>query len=137
MGGKPKEKTTKTQTAGVKAATEVGKKVKRVKRVKTKFTVDDWTTLQKGDIIKVSGGPYWLRDGESEDKKVYMGESGKFRVSYIDLNSQAIFAYGLEEMGLHLIYMGPLKISEETGTTFRAHKVILIKEAIRPVKEKV
>lgn len=104
------------------------KRGKAWKPPKTKFPVEDWTTLQKGDIIKVSGGPYHeVRGAEN----ISMGEHGKFRVSYLDIPNQAIFAYGLKKMGLHFIYMGAPKIMKETGTIYRAHKVILIKPITR------
>ena len=68
-----------------------------------------WTQLEKGDVIKCSGGPYYMQeDGET----LNMGERGKFKVEGTD--QKGILAWGLGKSGgfCH-IYMGTEQIGDE------------------------
>ena len=91
-----------------------------------KKLVEDFTTLNKGDKIKVIGrsGPYHT---DNDGNKHYLANRGKFTVDSIMKNG--IMAYS--EFGTNeFIYMGPDETSPILNSLTRsAHKVILIKKA--------
>ena len=93
----------------------------------------DWTTLQKGDIIKVIGGSGPVMLINKEDKhgtvittKESLGYSGTYRVLY--LGKDGIHAYPVKanESGHCYIYMGKTFESENLVKT--PHKIRLIKK---------
>lgn len=90
----------------------------------TKFIKNfDWRTLEKGDKIKVSGGPYFFTNGEM----IHMGYRGKFIVESID--AQGIRAWGIEKQsGFAHIYMGRDTQNRETGVWKVKHKILKIKK---------
>lgn len=82
----------------------------------------DWRELQKGDKIKVGGGPYFLHHGEL----IPMGYRGKFVVEKID--DKGICAWGLDKnAGFAHIYMGPDYQNPETGVWKVKHKILKLK----------
>mgnify|MGYP006282000175 FL=1 len=61
----------------------------------------NWRELQKGDRIKVNGGPYFVSKGDF----IPMGYRGRFIVESID--AHGILAWGLDRhTGFAHIYMG-------------------------------
>ena len=83
----------------------------------------DWRTLEKGDKIKVTGGPYFFTNGEF----IPMGYRGKFIVESID--AQGIRAWGIErQSGFAHIYMGRDVQNRETGVWKVKHKIAKIKK---------
>jgi hypothetical protein len=91
-----------------------------------------WTKLEKGDVIKCSGGPYYMQeDGEA----LNMGERGKFKVEGID--NKGILAWGLGKSGgfCH-IYMGREQIGDRNhgeGYIKIPHRI----HKLQPKKERV
>lgn len=82
----------------------------------------DWRQLQKGDKIKVAGGPYFVSHGEF----IPMGYRGKFIVEGID--EKGIHAWGLDKnAGFAHIYMGPDWQNPETGIWKTKHKLLKLK----------
>lgn len=82
----------------------------------------DWKDLQKGDKIKVGGGPYFFHDGEL----IPMGYRGKFIVEKID--DKGIQAWGLDKnAGFAHIYMGPDYQNPDTGIWKVKHKLLKLK----------
>lgn len=89
----------------------------------TKLVKDfDWRELQKGDKIKVTGGPYFVFSGEF----IPMGYRGKFIVDSVD--AQGIRAWGIDrQSGFAHIYMGKDIQNRETGVWKVKHKILKIK----------
>jgi len=85
----------------------------------------DWRQLEKGDRIKVGGGPYFLNNGEL----IPMGYRGRFVVEAID--NHGIRAFGLDKhQGFCHIYMGPNTQNKETGVWKQAHKLMKLKKKV-------
>ena len=83
----------------------------------------NWKELEKGDKIKVSGGPYFMFAGEF----VSMGYRGRFIVESVD--SQGIRAWGIDrQYGFAHIYMGKDFQNQETGVWKVKHKIVKIKQ---------
>jgi hypothetical protein len=94
-------------------------KEKRTLKVVKDF---DWKQLEKGDKIKVGGGPYFLHQGEL----IPMGYRGKFVVERVD--DKGIHAWGIDKSaGFAHIYMGPDFQNPETGVWKVKHKILKLK----------
>ena len=82
----------------------------------------DWKELQKGDKIKVSGGPYFVVHGEF----IPMGYRGRFVVESVD--AQGIRAWGIDrQYGFAHIYMGKDIQNRDTGVWKVKHKIVKFK----------
>ena len=98
---------------------KITNKEKRTLKVVKDF---DWKQLEKGDKIKVGGGPYFLHDGEL----IPMGYRGKFVVERVD--NKGIHAWGLDKnAGFAHIYMGSDYQNPETGVWKVKHKILKLK----------
>lgn len=93
--------------------------------------IENWQTLNKGDIIKsVSGnGPYW--ENPETWEKVYMGSYGRFMVESVGANyircSRLIknSRKNYKMSGTHVLYMGPSRKSELCDNLYSCpHKII-------------
>ena len=83
----------------------------------------NWKDLQKGDKIKVTGGPYFVSHGDF----IPMGYRGKFIVEYID--DTGIKAWGLDKStGFAHIYMGRDWQNPITGVWKIKHKLLKLKQ---------
>ena len=94
-------------------------------RKQRNFTTD-WQKLLKGDVVRVSGGPIWMRPIDNGGP-LAMGYKGIFKVKHLD--SSGIHAYPIKaknEAGFCYIYCGPEKIMS-TGTIMRPHDVVKVK----------
>lgn len=85
----------------------------------------NWKELKEGDVIRVTGGPYWLckPDEQGERERINMGSHGLFRViKPVDkgLMCRSGKKYRHE---FTFIYMGPDGIDPCTGTVLRTHRV--------------
>ena len=101
-------------------------KMKKARRGHKKKHVEDFTTLQKGDLIRVVGGSgnYWV--AENGDKH-YFTDRGKYIVRYIE--KDGIMATG-PQGGTDFLYMGKLTRSPLLNNMWRSpHKIILLKNA--------
>lgn len=99
---------------------KVTNKEKRTLKIVKDF---DWSELEKGDKIKVGGGPYFLSSGEL----IPMGYRGKFVVEKVD--EKGILAWGLDKnAGFVHIYMGPDYQNKETGVWKVKHKILKLKK---------
>ena len=98
-------------------------KLKSKEAKNTKIVRDvDWRTLQKGDRIKVSSGPYFVSKGEF----IPMGYRGRFVVESLDANG--ILAWGLDKhQGFCHIYMAGDIQNKETGVWKTKHKLLKLK----------
>lgn len=82
-----------------------------------------WSELEKGDKIKVGGGPYFLSGSEL----IPMGYRGKFVVEKVD--EKGICAWGIDKnAGFVHIYMGPDYQNKETGVWKVKHKILKLKK---------
>jgi hypothetical protein len=99
---------------------KMSNKEKRTTKIIKNF---DWKQLEKGDKIKVGGGPYFLHGGEL----IPMGYRGKFVVERID--DKGICGWGLDKSaGFAHIYMGPDYQNPETGVWKVKHKILKLKK---------
>lgn len=106
-------------------------KAQSIEQKTTRLVKDfNWRELQKGDKIKVSGGPYFVFAGEF----IPMGYRGKFIVDSID--AQGIRAWGIDrQSGFAHIYMGKDIQNRETGVWKVKHKILKIKrKELKPQK---
>ena len=94
-------------------------------------TIEDWKSLQKGDVVKSVGanGPYWLNPETQE--KTYMGSYGKFVVQEIEKDyivvteSRAARRRLSVRGGYHILYMGRKKKSDLCDNMYNCpHKLI-------------
>ena len=93
-------------------------KVKSIEQKTIKSELVNWRELQKGDKIKVRGGPYFEKDGEITP----MGYNGKFVVDSLD--DKGICAFGIDRYsGFCHIYMGRDDLNNETGLWKVKHKI--------------
>lgn len=76
----------------------------------------DWRELQRGDKIKVSGGPYYMHHEEF----IPMGYRGKFTVDSVD--DSGIKAVSEHGWFCH-IYMGGDYLNDETKLFKTGHKI--------------
>lgn len=85
----------------------------------------DWRQLQKGDVIKVTGGPYFFYINEP----VPMGYRGKFVVEKVD--EKGICAWGIgKNTGFAHIYMGRDYHCPVTKVWKVKHKVLKLKKKV-------
>lgn len=78
-------------------------------------------TLNEGDKIRVSGGPYFM---SKSGNKVCMGEKGVgVFTGVVDEKENAIFVKFNTGIPKY-VYIGPEYISETTGTVMKAHKIV-------------
>ena len=83
----------------------------------------NWKDLQKGDKIKVTGGPYFVSHGDF----IPMGYRGKFIVE--DIDDTGIKAWGLDKnTGFAHIYMGRDWQNPITGVWKTKHKLLKLKQ---------
>lgn len=95
----------------------------------TKIIKDfNWQELVKGDRIRVSSGPYFVKGADF----IPMGYRGRFVVEGIDSNG--ILAWGLDKhSGFAHIYMGPDIQNKETGVWKIKHKLMKLKPKVENI----
>jgi hypothetical protein len=85
----------------------------------------NWKDLIKGDRIKVSSGPYFVKGSDF----IPMGYRGRFVVEGLD--HHGIKAWGLDKhQGFCHIYMGPDFQNKETGVWKIKHKLMKLKPKV-------
>ena len=98
-------------------------KMKRGRRTPKKRPVEDHTTLQKGDLIRVLGGSGSFHT-DYNGEKTYLVDRGKYIVDHTD--QQGIGAYG--KTGFNYLYMGKSCPSPMLSTITKAPcKIVLLK----------
>lgn len=97
----------------------------------------DWTTLEKGDVIKCiqGSGPYWLSKDNTGDK-IMLGEKGRFEV--VEVYNRGPRSCGLVGRQIHtrgkrsgvteFIYMGESWYNDDMGNYNEPHKIVLLKK---------
>jgi hypothetical protein len=101
------------------------KKKRKPREPKPETTIQDWRQLQKGDMIVVKGGPYFInKDDIKNPVKVPMGEKGLFKVAFIEKDGIIAYPKGKKHEchGTHFIYMGEKQLSS-TGVFRKAHRI--------------
>lgn len=89
------------------------------------FRLSTKVTLEKGDKIRVSGGPYYLT---SSGVKVNLGEKGIGKFISGSEDGTAIYVSFSGDSNARYVYIGPEKISEITGTVLKPHKISKIRK---------
>ena len=89
------------------------------------FRLSKKVTLNEGDKVRVSGGPYYLAQS---GKKIGMGEHGLGTfVSVVDEKGTAIYVkFG--SGAARFVYIGPEYISDVTGTIMKPHKIVKVRK---------
>lgn len=88
------------------------------------FRLGPKTVLEKGDRIRVSGGPYFITE---TGEKIHMGEKGIGRFVEATSNGEALWVR-FSSFGERYVYIGPEKVSENTGMVYKAHKIVKIRK---------
>lgn len=87
------------------------------------FRLSKKVTLEPGDKIRVSAGPYFL---SKSGKKIGMAEKGLGVFMSVDESGNAIYVrFG---HATRYVYIGPEHFSETTGTTMRPHKITKVRK---------
>lgn len=100
----------------------------------SKKPIEDWTTLRKGDCIRVlsrSGDYYYKQNGD----KIYWTGAGKYVIHGITIDKSGqqtgLAVYGLTNKngGYHWLYMGPAMPQGDSEMCFKSpHRVVRIKD---------
>jgi hypothetical protein len=89
------------------------------------FRLSDKVTLEIGDKVRVSSGPYYLsRDGS----KIKLGERGVGIFTGADPQGNGIYVKFERDISSRFVYIGPERISEKTATILRPHKITKIRK---------
>lgn len=101
------------------------------KRKNADLEVEDWSSLVRGDYIKVyqgSGSYYYNSDGE----RTYLADAGPYLVQGKDNKGLMCFGIGKRNYGFAYVYMGPEETSPVFGQIRRSpHKISLLKKIKR------
>jgi hypothetical protein len=89
------------------------------------FRLSKKVLLEEGDRIRVSGGPYFLTQA---GKKISMGERGTGVFVSAEENGEAIYVKFDKTSAARFVYIGSERISESTGTTLKAHKIVKLRK---------
>ena len=89
------------------------------------FRLSHKVVLEKGDKIRVSGGPYYP---SKSGKKISMGEHGVGEFLSADEKGNAIYVKFGNNSAPKFVYIGPEGVSETTGTILRPHKITKIRK---------
>lgn len=84
------------------------------------YKVNRQLYLEKGDCILVSNGPYFT---SSAGEKIRMGHFGKGTFIEEAPDGNGIYVKFQKKNALMYVYMGEEKMSEETKTMMRPHKI--------------
>lgn len=88
------------------------------------FRLSHKVVLEKGDKIRVSGGPYYP---SKSGKKISMGEHGVGEFISADEKGSVIYVkFG--NSSPKFVYIGPEGVSETTGTVLRPHKITKLRK---------
>ena len=114
-------------------------KMKKRSKSRKGIPVRDWTTLRKGDYIRVVGrsGNYYTREN---GERIYFTDAGIYHIKYIHLKSNGDSADGLtvigtgrQRKGFEYLYMGPVKPSDILDSITNApHKLYKVDYIERP-----
>lgn len=88
------------------------------------FKISPKVTLEEGDKIRVSGGPYYLTKSGA---KINLGERGIGKFNYATPDGNAIYVTFPKEPASKYVYIGPEKVSPLTGTIMKPHKITKIR----------
>ena len=89
------------------------------------FRLSERVTLEIGDKVRVSAGPYYpSKDGT----KIGMGESGVGIFTGFDPQGKGIYVQFERGTCSRYVYIGPEYVSEVTGTVLRPHKITKIRK---------
>ena len=104
-------------------------KMKKWRKGNKKKKVEDHTTLNKGDVIRVVGGSGSYHTNEYNGERTYLVDRGKYVVEFTD--REGIHAYG--KTGYGYLYMGKKCRSTLLDSITKAPcKIILLKGASHP-----
>lgn len=89
------------------------------------FKISEKVTLEIGDKVRVSAGPYWpSKDGT----KVKIGEKGVGTFTGSDEQGKGIYIQFDRLSSARYVYIGEEYTSETTGTVFRPHKITKVRK---------
>lgn len=89
------------------------------------FKISEKVTLEVGDKVRVSAGPYWpSQDGT----KVKMGEKGVGTFTGADEQGKGIYVQFDRVGASRYVYIGEEYTSEISGVIFRPHKITKVRK---------
>lgn len=88
------------------------------------FRLSQKVVLEKGDRIRVSGGPYYITE---TGEKIHMGERGLGYFVSATANGEALWVR-FHGYGERFVYIGPDKVSGNTGLIYEAHKIVKLRK---------
>lgn len=88
------------------------------------FRYSKKVTLNEGDTVRVSAGPYFL---SKSGAKIKMGESGVGKFVNADENGKAIYVRFGRQSPTY-IYIGPEYVSQTTNVVMRPHKITKVRD---------
>jgi len=91
------------------------------------FRLSERMVLEKGDKVRVSGGPYYQ---SMAGNKISLGEKGLGTFVSAQEDGTAIHVIFNGENASKYVYIGPEKTSDSTGTIFKPHKIVKIRKKI-------
>jgi hypothetical protein len=88
------------------------------------FRLSKKVTLEAGDQVRVSGGPFYITEA---GKKISMGEKGIGRFEKSADNGEALWIR-FPSCGARFVYIGPEKVSKATGIIYKAHSIVKLRK---------
>lgn len=89
------------------------------------FRLSEKVTLEIGDKIRVSAGPYYpTKDGT----KISMGERGVGTFTGVDAQGKGIYVQFEKGGSSRYVYIGSEYVSDITGTVLRPHKITKVRK---------
>jgi len=89
------------------------------------FRLSPKVTLEIGDKIRVSSGPYYP---SKSGTKINMGEKGVGIFAGVDDQEKGIYVQFRKGESARYVYIGPEYVSDRTGTVLRPHKITKMRE---------
>ena len=90
------------------------------------FRLSQKVTLEVGDKVRISGGPYYLA---KSGNKISMGEKGVGTFWSAQADGHAIYVkFGGVLGSIRFVYIGPEHMSQSTGTVMRPHKITKLRK---------
>lgn len=89
------------------------------------FKLSQKVSLEKGDRIRVSEGPYYLSNSGA---RIKLGEKGTGVFTGSSSDGTSISVTFDRDQTSKYVYIGPEKVSPTTGTIMRPHKITKIRK---------
>jgi len=94
--------------------------------------IEDWTTLQKGDLIRaINGGPYQIIEHNDGIPEMYhLGYRGVYRVLRVEKDGILTRSCNKSEAGYCFLYMGPKQKSKHGNWIQTPHILVKVEKGV-------